>query len=171
MPIVRDFRNATFSPARIDRCGRYVGKTLYWKLYSIENTVRVVINSILTLQLGNNWWKLAVNPRIVSKAASIRASYVARPRNAHPGAQDIHLIFLTDLTNILRDNSHQFLPVVTDTNNWIATLEAIRVPRNLVGHMNFPNAYDKAAIDLAYSRLPSLMSQLTTNRVPVLIPR
>jgi hypothetical protein len=107
----------------------------------------------------------------VSKATNIRASYVARPRNAHPGVQDIHLIFLTDLTNILRDNSHQFLPVVTDTNNWIAMLEAIRVPRNLVGHMNFPNAYDKAAIDLAYSRLPSLMGQLATNGVPILIPK
>lgn len=171
MPVVRDFRNATFSPARIDRCGRYIGKKLYWKLYAIENTVRVVINSVLTLQLGNNWWGLAVDPRIVSKATNIRASYVARPRNAHPGVQDIHLIFLTDLTNILRDNSHQFLPVVTDTNNWIAMLEAIRVPRNLVGHMNFPNAYDKAAIDLAYSRLPSLMGQLATNGVPILIPK
>jgi hypothetical protein len=171
MPLVRDFRSATFKPVRIDRCGRYVGSKLYWKLYAIENTLRIVINSVLTQQIGPNWWSLAVDPRIVSKAVQIRANYVAKPKNAHPGIDDLHLIFLTDLTNILRDNSHQFLPVVTDTNNWIATLEALRMPRNLVGHMNFPNAFDKAAIDLAYSRLPSLVGQLTTNGVPILIPK
>jgi hypothetical protein len=123
------------------------------------------------MQLGANWWSLAVDPDTVSKAARFRAHYAARPTNASPGVQDIHLIFLSDLTEILRVNSHQFLPVVVDTNSWIATLEAIRVPRNLVGHMNFPNAFDKAAIDLAYSKLPSLMHQLTTSGVPILIPR
>jgi hypothetical protein len=171
MPLVRDFRNASFRVDRIDRCGRYVGSKLYWKLYAIENTLRVVVNSVLTLQLGANWWSVAVDPTVVSKAARFRAHYAARPRNASPGLEDIHLIFLNDLTEILRANSHQFLPLVTDINNWIAALEAIRVPRNLVGHMNFPNAFDKAAIDLAYSRLPTLIGQLTTNGVPILIPK
>jgi hypothetical protein len=78
---------------------------------------------------------------------------------------------LTDLTDILRVNSHLFLPVIADTNNWIALLEAIRVPRNLVGHMNFPNAFDKAAIDAAYVKLPSLMAQLTTSGISVIIPK
>ena len=171
MPLVRDFRNASFAPNRIDRCGRYVGSKLYWKLYAIENTLRVVVHSVLMQQLGANWWSIAVDPEVVSKAARFRAHYAARPRNASPGVRDIHLIFLSDLTEILRANSHQFLPVVTDTNSWIAALEAIRVPRNLVGHMNFPNTFDKAAIDSAYSQLPSLMNQLTTNGVPILIPK
>jgi len=123
------------------------------------------------MQLGPNWWNLAVDPDVVRRAARFRAHYAARPRNASPGIEDIHLIFLTDLTEILRVNSHQFLPVVADINNWIALLESIRVPRNLVGHMNFPNAYDKAAIDSAYALLPSLFSRLTANAVPVLMPR
>jgi hypothetical protein len=171
MPLVRDFRNATFKPDRIDRCGRYIGSKLYWKLYAIENTLRVVVNSVLTLQIGANWWSVAVDPNVVTKASGFRRHYAARPRNASPGIEDIHLIFLSDLTEILRANSHQFLPLIADTNNWIADLEAIRVPRNLVGHMNFPNAFDKAAIDSAYSRLPSLMTQLATNGVPVLMPK
>lgn len=170
MPLVRDFRNASFRIDRIDRCGRYVGSKLYWKLYAIENTLRIVVNSVLTLQLGANWWSLAVDPNIASKAARFRVHYAARPRNASPGVTDIHLIFLSDLTEILRANSHQFLPLIPDTNSWIATLETIRVPRNLVGHMNFPNAFDKAAIDAAYSKLPSLIHQLMTNAVPIRIP-
>lgn len=171
MPLVRDFRNASFRLDRIDRCGRYVGTKLYWKLYAIENTLRIVVNSVLTLQIGTNWWTVAVDPNVVSRAYRFRLHYAARPRNANPGAEDIHLTFLSDLTEILRTNSHQFLPLIPDTNNWIAALEAIRVPRNLVGHMNFPNAFDKAAIDSAYSQLPSLMNQLTKTGVPILVPK
>ena len=171
MPLVRDSRNASFRLDRIDRCGRHIGSKLYWKLYAIENTLRIVVNSVLTLQIGANWWGVAVDPDVVSKASRFRTHYAAKPRNASPGLADIHLIFLSDLTEILRANSHQFLPVVTDTNNWIAALEAIRVPRNLVGHMNFPNAFDRAAIDAAYAQLPSLIAQLTTNAVPILIPK
>jgi hypothetical protein len=171
MPVVRDFRHASFRLDRIDRCGRYVASKLYWKLYSIENTLRITINSVLASQIGANWWTVAADPAIVSKASRFRAHYAARPKNANPGVADIHLVFLSDLTEILRANSHQFLPLIPDTNDWIAALEAIRVPRNLVGHMNFPNAFDKAAIDSAYSQLPSLLNQLKATGIPILIPK
>lgn len=171
MPVVRDFRNYSFGSARIDRCGRRVGSRLYWKLYAIENTIRIVIHSVLTVQINPNWWTVAVDPDVVKQAAKRRRGYAARPSNANPGLSDIHLVFLSDLTDIMRANSHLFTPVVPDTNNWIATLESIRVPRNLVGHMNFPNSFDSATIDSAYSQLPTLMEQLSIHNVPVLIPR
>ena len=171
MPLVRDFRRFPFDPNRIDKCGRSVGSKLYWKLYAVENTVRVVINSVLMDQIGANWWNVAVDPDVVKRVSRFRAHYSARPRNASPGADDIYLLFLTDLTEILRANSHLFLPIVTDTNTWITDLESMRVPRNLVGHMNFPNAFDKTAIDTTYSRLPSLVSQLTAQGVPIRIPK
>src|SRR4051812_49407970 len=115
MPLVRDFRSTSFNLDRIDRCGRYVASKLYWKLYSVENTLRVVINSVLTLQVGGNWWSVAVDPDVVRQASRVRAHYAAKPRNANPGRENIHLVFLSDLTEILRENSHLFLPVVPDT--------------------------------------------------------
>jgi hypothetical protein len=171
MPLIRDFRNYSYSADRIHRCGRSVGCKIYWKLYAIENTIRIVIHSVLTAQFGPNWWTVAVDPAIVKKATKFRANYAAKPKNASPGATEIHLVYLSDLTEILRVNNHLFIPVIPDTNNWIATLEAIRVPRNLVGHMNFPNAYDRTAVDLAHSQLPNLLNYLTTNGVPILVPK
>jgi hypothetical protein len=171
MPIVRDFRTYSYNPARIERCGRHIGSKVYWKLYTIENTIRIVIHSILTQQLGINWWNVAVGPKLIPQIGRRRMAYVARPSNASPGASDIHLLLLSELTDILRENSHHLIPIVPDTHNWVATLESIRVPRNLVGHMNFPNAFDKAAIDSAYLQLPSLFTHLSTHNVPVLIPR
>jgi hypothetical protein len=171
MPIVRDFRNYSFLPARIDRCGRNVGTKFYWKLYAVENTIRVVIHSVLTIQIGVHWWTVAVDPKIAARAQGFRKSYAAKLKNANPGTHDIHLVFLTDLTEIIRANSHLFTPIVPTTNVWITVLEAMRVPRNLVGHMNFPNAYDRTAIDNAYSQLPSLLSDLTTFPIPISIPK
>lgn len=78
---------------------------------------------------------------VCSGEKGFRKNYAAKPHNASPGMHDIHLTFLSDLTEIMRANSHLISPVVPTTNQWILTLEAIRVPRNLVGHMNFPNGY------------------------------
>ena len=171
MPRIRDFRHSTFGLKRVESCGRYVGSKLYWKLYAVENAMRVVIHSVLTAQVGANWWSLTVDPAIASKASRFRTHYAARPQNASPGLTDIHLVFLSDLTEILRANSHLFLPIIPDTNTWIATLEAIRVPRNLVGHMNFPNAFDKAAIDSAYAGLPLLIKRVTDKGLAVVTPK
>lgn len=171
MPVVSDFRNYSYKPDRIARCGRDIGSKLYWKLYAVENTLRIVVHSVLTAQIGLNWWAIAVDPKIAIKASKFRASYAAKPKNANPGVSDIHLVFLSDLTDILRVNNHLFIPIVPDTNNWITTLENIRVPRNLVGHMNFPNSYDRTAIDSAYAQLPSLLGHLVASSIPVLIPK
>ncbi len=170
MPIVRDFRKFSFQARRIDRCGKNVGGKLYWKLYALENTVRIVINSVLSLQVGQQWWTTAVAPPVVHKAQKRRTRYAAKPQHASPGVHDIYLIDLFDLTEILRVNSHLFLPVIPETNQWLATLELIRLPRNLVGHMNFPNAFDRNAIDNAYRQLPDLVSRLTGQNIPMAVP-
>jgi len=44
------------------------------------------------------------------------------------------------------------------------------VPRNIIGHMNFPNTYDRSQINNAYSQLPGLIGQLISSSVPVLNP-
>jgi hypothetical protein len=170
MPIVRDFRRYLYQPARVDRCGRDVAKVGYWKLYSLENTFRVVINSVLLSQIGQNWWMTGVDPNTVRKAQTRRARYTARPRHANPGPHDIYLVDLFDLIDILRVNNHLFLPIIPETNQWLATLESVRFSRNLVGHMNFPNAYDRQVIDSAYQQLPSLMGRLSASNVPIVIP-
>ncbi|MGD0292878.1 MAG: hypothetical protein ABSB30_03410 [Terracidiphilus sp.] len=171
MPIVRDFRNYSFLPARVDRCGRNVGAKLYWKLYAIENTIRVVIHSVLSVQIGANWWNVAVDQDIAARAQAFRRNYAARPQNANPGIHDIHLVYLRDLTEIIRANSNFFTPIVPNTNHWITILEGIRIPRNLVGHMNFPNTFDGMAIESAYAQLNLLLDDLKAYPILISIPR
>ena len=171
MPRVRDFRQFAFQPDRIARCGRNIGAGVYWKLYAIENTIRIVIHSILSVQISPNWWTEAVDQNIVRNAQRFRRSYIAKPQNASPGTHDIHLVFLSDLTEIIRANRNLIAPVVPTTDQWILTLEGIRLPRNLVGHMNFPNTYDRSAVDAAYAHLPALLAHLTAFPIPIIIPK
>lgn len=168
--IVRDFRTQAFGAAKIRRCGRYIAQRSYWKLYAIENTLRVVITSVLSVQLPPNWWAVAVDPRVAQNAVRYRSQYASKPRHASPGRHDIYLVFLTDLTQIIRIHSNQFRPVIPDVDRWITRLEAIRLPRNLVGHMNFPNHYDRERINNAYNQLPTLLSRLRRKNIPIVIP-
>lgn len=170
MPLVRDFRKYSFLPLRVDRCGRNIGNKAYWKLYSIENTIRVVVNSVLSQQIGNQWWDQAVNPTVVGNAKKRRARYAARPKHASPGPHDIYLLDLFELTEILRINSHQFLPIIPETDQWLTTLESMRTSRNLIGHMNFPNIYDRSVIDTTFKQLPTVLARLKESNVPIAIP-
>lgn len=170
MPAVRDFRSFRFDAVRVDRCGRFVGRQIYWKLYAIENLLRMVIHSVLSAQISPQWWNLAVDPRVRKRAQDFRQQYIRRPLHALPGRHDIYYVFLSDLNNIMRANSHLFMPLVPDVNQWIGKIESVRLPRNIVGHMNFPNPYDRQQIDQMYSEFPSLLGQLRNAGLPLQIP-
>jgi hypothetical protein len=170
MASVRDFRRYGFAADRIARCGHYIAGESYWKLYAIENTLRVVINSVLTVQIGPNWWPIVVDPRVARNVQRFRGQYVTRPQHASPGRHDIYLVFLSDLTQIIGIHSHQFRPLIPDVDRWVARLEGIRLPRNLVGHMNFPNYYDRGRISNTYGLLPSLLLRLRNRGIQIQIP-
>lgn len=170
MAVVPDFRRYRFAADRVERCGRYIAGESYWKLYAVENTIRVVISSVLAVQLGPAWWSVVVSPNLARNIQRFRGQYTSKPRHASPGAHDIYLTFLSDLNQILRLQSNQIRRVIPDVDRWIARLEGIRLPRNLVGHMNFPNYYDRERINNAYGRLPVLLQQLRNQGIPIVIP-
>lgn len=170
MPTVRDFRKLQFEPHRVDRCGKYIGRNAYWKLYAIENLLRVVIHSVLSLQIDAEWWDKAVDPKTREKAEKVRKDYLRAPLHATPGGHDIYYVFLPDLNRIILANSNLFLPVVPDIDQWVVKIESVRLPRNVVAHMNFPNEYDRHAIDRIYGEFGSLVARLQSSGVGIHIP-
>ena len=172
MPIVRDFWSYRFATPRIVRCGKFVGRGWYWKLYVVENILRIFIHSALSAQISPQWWDIAVDPEIRKNADRFKRQY-AKKKAQHtlPGHHDIYYVFLSDLNKIILANSNLLLPVVPDIDQWIAKIEEIRTPRNLVGHMNFPDERDRRRIDQTHSRVASLISQLQARGLPVEIPQ
>jgi hypothetical protein len=170
MPAPRDFRKFSFSQVRVERCGKYIGRYNYWKLYAIENILRVILNSVLSRQIGPNWWTVAVDPDVQRKATNVRAAYARKAWHTVAGGHDIYYVFLSDISKIIRANSHLLAPVIPTINTWITKIDDIRIPRNLVGHMNFPNVADRQRIDALHRDMSSLIAQVQWYGLAVHIP-
>ena len=112
MPPVTDFRGAAFNATRIDSCGRDVGRRVYWKLYVIENTIRVIVSSVLTIQIGSTWWATAADKRIQQQVQHFKTLYAQAPWHSAPGNHDIYYTGLSDLGEIIRANRNLFLPLM-----------------------------------------------------------
>ena len=171
MPVVTDFRTHAFDIAKINACGRDVGRNVYWRLFAVENLVRVVVHSVLTKQVAPNWWAVCVDPDTQKQVARFQAQYAAKPWHGSPGLHEIYYTFLSDLNPIIATNSHHFLPLIPDIDTWIGRIEQIRVPRNVVGHMNWPSVNDRKRIDLFHDDFQALVKKLAaTSGVTLLIP-
>lgn len=170
MPTTVDFRTSTFDGSKVDASGKDIGRRVYWKLYVIENVIRVIVHSILTKQIGPNWWIVAVGSGIQRQAQRFKSSYLTRPWHSTPGGHEVYYTNLSDLNEIMRANSHLFLPVIADIDQWIARIEQIRLPRNIVGHMNWPNSTDRQRIDVFYADVHALAKHLVTSGFVMTIP-
>ena len=164
MPAASDFRLASaFDLSRVDTSGRNVGRSVYWKLYVIENVMRVIIHSVLSTQLGPKWWSLAVDATLQKKAQRFRSTYTSSPWHSSPGTHEIYYIDLADLNEIVRANSNHFLPIIPDVDQWMARVEQVRLPRNVVAHMNWPNQTDRQRIDVFYKDVRFLAAHLAVS--------
>jgi len=170
MPIASDFRNYAFDQVRVDAAGRNIGGRVYWKLYAIENLVRVVVHSVLTAQAGAGWWSVAVDPRLRQRVTDRMKEYASRPWHSTPGRHDIYYTLLSDLSKIITANSHLFKPIIADIDQWIARLEQVRIPRNIVGHMNWPSQIDRQRIDVCYADLQQLVTHLANQGFSLSVP-
>jgi hypothetical protein len=160
-----------FDVARVQDSGKHIGRNVYWKLYTIENLLRIIVNSVLTAQTGTpDWWPIAVDRRLTDKATYVRSQYATQPWHSQPGGHDIYYLFLPDLNEVVRANSHLFLPAIPDIDQWMARIEQIRTPRNVVGHMNWPSAVDRKRIDVILSDMLALVSGLASKGVALSIP-
>src|SRR4029077_19369288 len=157
---VKDFRESPFSRARVEVCGRYLGHNSYWKLYAIENYLRVIMHSVLVDQLPPPWWENAVDANLKKRVAGVKNAYSIKPIYTSPGKHDIYYAYLPDLNKIIAANSNLFLTSIPDIDTWIPKIEDITTPRNLVGHMNYPNLADRRRIDNLHAELGDLMERL-----------
>ena len=160
---VTDFRNHPFDTNRVKAAARDMGSNVYPRLYAIENLFRVIVHSVLTVQIGTNWWTVAVNPALQKDVSKRMKIYPSQPWRSTPGKHEVYYVYLLELTKILTTNSRQFVPHIPDVANWTARLEEIRVPRNIVGHVNWLNDIDRRRIDAYLADVEKLVAKLATD--------
>jgi hypothetical protein len=170
MPQAADFRNYAYDNIRVDASGKDIGRRVYWKLYAIENVLRVIVHSVLTAEVAPTWWSVAVDPGIKSQVVNRKTEYANQPWHSTPGGHEIYYAFLSDLNKVITANSHLFERHIPDIDQWIARIEQIRLPRNIVGHMNWLSATDRNRIDVFYADIQHLTSRIAITGLRLLIP-
>lgn len=172
MPVVADFRRYAFDVARVNASGKNVGSKVYWKLFVIENLVRVVVHSILTVQVAPapNWWVVAVDPRLQQRVRKRQAQYPRQPWHSLPGTHEIYYTLWPGLCKIMAENSHLFRPIVQDIDQWVTRIEQVRIPRNIVGHGNWLVSADRQRIDMFLADLEQLVRHLPFRGIGLTIP-
>jgi len=159
VPGATDFRLHSFDLGRVQKTARSVAGGPYWKLYAAENLLRVVVHSVLTAQIGPHWWQ-TTKPDLQKQATRFATRFANSPWYGTQGKHPIYYAFLGDLADIMRDTSGYFLPVLPDVDQWIARIDQVELPRNVVGHMNFPSAIDRKRIDVFHHDVRALVARL-----------
>lgn len=165
-----DFRSHSFDTGRVEKTAKSVGRGPFAQLYAAENVLRVVINSVMLVQSGPNWWLTGVDQRLQAQATRFAGRHAARPWYSTPGSHGLYYLFMSDLAEIMRANGHLFLPLVPDVDVWILKIEDVRLPRNVVCHMNFPTKVDQQRIRVFYSDIRRLASQLASGGLVLKVP-
>jgi hypothetical protein len=141
-----DYRRFAFDESRVKSSGASVGMGPYRDLYIAENLLRVLIHSVLTVQIPTGWWPVAVDTPRRNKALNVAAQLPVRRAHKQPGAHGLYYLFLPDLTEIVRANSNLFVHLMPDVLIWLTEIERVRLPRNTVAHMNYPSAAQRRRI-------------------------
>lgn len=158
LQVIVDFRKRpTFFLENVLESGIHLGGNTYWKLYAIENFYRIIIHSILSVQIGPDWWSVATPPWIRGKAQEFKEDYLEKPWHGMPGKHFIYFITLKWLNDIALANSGFLEPIIPNIDDWIIKIEDMRLPRNVVAHMNFPNKTDRQRIDIIYEEFKVLI--------------
>lgn len=168
--MAQDFRLSEFTATQVINSGKFLGRRFYWRFYFLENFLRVLVHSILSVQLGPEWLDLVADKKLKNRISWSKSDYKKNPRHATPGEHDIYFVSWSDLVKIMTFNSNLFMPVIPNIDEWVLRFESLRISRNLVAHMNWPNQHDMSLIEETYIVSKSLLRTIGTSGIEFQIP-
>lgn len=109
----------------------------YAQLYLLENSVREVINRVLTKKIGSNWWSRSnVRKEIFEKVQGRINKEKENPWHGRRGAHPIYYSDMSDLIYLL-DRHWLYFKDIFPRKEWVSEkLEQISFSRNVVDHHN-----------------------------------
>ena len=109
----------------------------YAQLYIFENSVREVINRVLSKHLGPTWWgSSAVNKNLLEKVQERIDKEKQNPWHGRRGAHPIYYTDISDLMYLLRRHWKYFSDIFPRLE-WVSEkLEQVSFSRNVVDHHN-----------------------------------
>jgi hypothetical protein len=115
-----------------------MAERVYPTMYLFENSVRDVIERVLSAKYGKDWWNVAVSAKVREKAKQFKADEKKDTWHGKRGRRDVDYLLLTQLWTIIRDNWKDFEPLFPQGPAWVQSLieSDMNVSRRVVAHMN-----------------------------------
>jgi hypothetical protein len=107
---------------------------LYVILHCYENSVRRMIEKVLSTKLGAAWWDLASNSGMQAKYRDRKQKEERQKWITPRGGSPLYYIDWGDLVALIRKHEAEFLPFVSDLKFVELRLEELERLRNIVAH-------------------------------------
>ncbi len=114
---------------------------IYPILYVLENSIRELINRVMTASYGANWWsertKRGKTKNIADNVKMRMAKEEKNRWHQRRGDHPINYTDLTDLKTLLSSNEGKFFPDILSKKEWFLNLmDELEPSRNVLCHMN-----------------------------------
>jgi hypothetical protein len=132
---------------------KQMAEKVYPMIYVFENSVRDVVERVLSAAIGSDWWSKAVPPKVKKRAADHKASEKKEPWHGRRGAREIDYVYLSDLWLIIKHQWTHFKNLFP-SQAWVESLitSDMNVSRRPIAHMNPLAADDVSNLEAAFRK-------------------
>lgn len=115
-----------------------MAERVYPTVYLFENSVRDVIERVLSAAHGSSWWDVAVSQKVRDKAEKFKEEEKKDTWHGKRGRRDLDYLTLPQLWTIIRDRWKDFESLFPQGAAWVQALieSDMNVSRRVVAHMN-----------------------------------
>jgi hypothetical protein len=169
-----DYRYRAFSVTKLKRTSTHLGQYQYPNIYVVENCLRIIIHTVLTNQLGPDWWFSVASRKLRDSACYTKKKNAERiirdRRHVKPGGHRIYYTLFTGLLEILNGQAHIFRTYIKRFDEYYVRLEKMVHSRNLVCHSNYPGAFDRRVIKDVAKRTDGILKEIAERGLPLTPP-
>ena len=114
---------------------------IYPILYVLENSIRELINRVMTANYGKDWWsertKRGKTKRIADEVKKRMAKEEINRWHQRRGEHPINYTDFGDLKTLLSSNEEKFFPdILSSKERFIIAMDDLALSRNVLCHMN-----------------------------------
>lgn len=131
---------------------------LYPRMYLLENSIRNVIQRVMTAKRGKDWWTTCVSREIQKRVQDRQDKEAKAPWHGKRGTHSIYYSDFSDLKNIIVKNWADFLDVLP-SQPWITQrLEELEPARNTLAHHNPVPEKEQKRLDIYFDDWAALIA-------------
>ena len=130
-----------------------IAESAYPILFLFENSLRGIIELVLSAHFGPDWWTKSVPEKVKNAASTRRQSETKDAWHERRGAREIDYVDLVDLWSIV-NHQWSYFKVLFPTKPWIESLitSDMNISRRQVAHMNPITADDVKNVEAAFRK-------------------